>query len=55
MPQITLAKHKNNPLQNEAMIFGQTGFLEEEFNNKYPKNLKEEYTFLRKKYNVSPI
>jgi hypothetical protein len=55
LPQLTLAKHKNNPLQIEALIFGQAGFLEEEFTDDYPKSLKEEYLFLRKKYNLNPI
>jgi hypothetical protein len=55
LPQLTLAKHKNNPLQIEALIFGQAGFLDEEFTDDYPKSLKEEYTFLRKKYSLTPI
>ncbi|HEY4194197.1 MAG TPA: DUF2851 family protein [Mucilaginibacter sp.] len=55
LPQLTLAKHKNNPLQIEALIFGQAGFLDEDFADDYPKSLKEEYTFLRKKYNLNPI
>jgi len=55
LPQLTLAKHKNNPLQVEALIFGQAGFLEEEFKDDYPKKLKEEYGFLQKKYNLVPV
>lgn len=43
LPQLTLAKHKSNPLQIEALIFGQAGFLDEEFTDEYPKSLKEEY------------
>ncbi|HEY4196660.1 MAG TPA: DUF2851 family protein [Mucilaginibacter sp.] len=55
LPQLTLAKHKNNPLQIEALIFGQAGFLDEDFTDDYPNKLKEEYGFLRKKYNLNPI
>lgn len=55
LPQLTLAKHKNNPLQIEALVYGQAGFLEEEFKDDYPKKLKDEYAFLRKKYNLAPI
>jgi hypothetical protein len=55
LPQLTLAKHKYNPLQIEALIFGQAGFLDEEFADEYPKSLKEEYIFLQKKYNLVPI
>jgi hypothetical protein len=55
LPQLTLAKHKDNPMQIEALIFGQAGFFEEDVIDDYPKKLKEEYAFLRKKYNLVPI
>ncbi|HVW98775.1 MAG TPA: DUF2851 family protein [Mucilaginibacter sp.] len=55
LPQITLAKHKNNPLQIEALIFGQAGFLKGEFNDDYPRKLKSEYGFLQKKYKLIPV
>lgn len=55
LPQLTLAKHKNNALQIEALIFGQAGFLEDDLEDAYPLNLKQEYNFLKKKYNLSPV
>ena len=55
LPQNILGKHKNNPLQIEALIFGQAGFLEDEFTDDYPRKLQEEYRFLRKKYSLAPI
>jgi len=55
LPQNILAKHKNNPMQIEALIFGQAGFLEGDIIDDYPKKLKEEYNFLRKKYSLTPI
>ncbi|MBB6127696.1 DUF2851 family protein [Mucilaginibacter lappiensis] len=55
LPQLTLAKHKNNPMQIEALIFGQAGFLETELQDEYPLKLKKEYDFLRKKYSLQPI
>jgi len=55
LPQNILAKHKNNPLQIEALIFGQAGFLAGSFKDEYPQKLKREYEFLRKKYNLTPI
>jgi len=55
LPQVTLAKNKNNPLQIEALIFGQAGFLSAEFKDEYPLKLKGEYGFLRKKYQLTPI
>jgi hypothetical protein len=55
LPQNILAKHKNSPLQIEALIFGQAGFLADELTDAYPQKLKAEYDFLRKKYNLTPI
>ncbi|HVV56255.1 MAG TPA: DUF2851 family protein [Mucilaginibacter sp.] len=55
LPQIILAKHKNNPLQVASLIFGQAGFLDEELKDEYPRKLKEEYAFLRKKYALTPV
>ena len=55
LPQLTLARHKNNPLQIEALLFGQAGLLNDEFNDDYPKRLKAEFQFLQKKYGLQPI
>lgn len=55
LPQNILAKYKNNPLQIEAMIFGQAGFLEAEPIDEYPRSLKKEYDYLRKKFSLTPI
>ncbi len=55
LPQLTLAKHKNNAMQIEALIFGQAGFLDDDFTDEYPNHLKKEYQFLRTKYSLSPI
>lgn len=55
LPQQILAKHKDNPLQIEALLFGQAGFLEQKFTDHYPQQLKNEYQFLRKKYKLKPI
>lgn len=55
LPQLILAKNKNNPMQIEALIFGQAGFLAGEFKDDYPLKLQKEYDYLRKKYNLKPI
>jgi hypothetical protein len=55
LPQKILAKHKNNPLQIEALIFGQAGFLGDDVTGNYPQKLKKEYDFLSKKYGLAPI
>ena len=55
LPQVTLAKNKNNSLQIEALLFGQAGFLSGEFKDEYPLKLKNEYEFLKKKYQLVPV
>ncbi len=54
-PLLTLAKHKNSLFQIEALLFGQAGFLQEDYVDDYPKELKKEYLFLQKKYNLTPL
>jgi Protein of unknown function (DUF2851) len=55
LPLLTLAKHKDNLLQIEALLFGQAGMLEENFEDDYPQRLQKEYNYLRKKLNLEPI
>ncbi len=55
LPQQLFAKHKDQPLQIEALIFGQAGFLDQKFKDEYPKQLQAEYHFLQKKYGLQPI
>jgi hypothetical protein len=55
LPQNILAKHKNNPMQVEALIFGQAGFLTDDLADAYPRSLKKEYDFLRQKYSLVPV
>ncbi|MFD2871035.1 DUF2851 family protein [Mucilaginibacter ximonensis] len=55
LPQNILAKHKNNPLQIEALIFGQAGFLSDDLQDEYPRKLKTEYDFLQKKFSLTAV
>ncbi len=55
LPYKTLAKHSDQITQIEALLYGQSGLLKETFSDTYPKNLFNEYNFLRKKYNIKPI
>jgi hypothetical protein len=55
LPQRVLARHKDNPLQLEALLFGQSGLLPDATDEDYPLALKKEYDFLRKKYNLTPL
>lgn len=55
LPLNILAKHRENTLQIEALLYGQAGMLEEDNTDVYPTALKTEYDFLRKKYKLTPI
>lgn len=55
LPLPILLKHKDNALQVESLLFGQAGFLEQDFSEDYPLQLKSEYSFLKKKYNLKPM
>ncbi|MCX2479568.1 DUF2851 family protein [Pedobacter sp. MC2016-15] len=55
LPATLFAKHRHQPLQIEALLFGQSGFLEGEFTDLYPRQLQAEYIFLRKKYQLQPL
>lgn len=55
IPIQLLAKHQINQLQIEALLFGQAGFLQQDFRDEYPNQLKKEYTFLQSKYQLKPI
>ena len=48
-------KHKNNLLALEAVMFGQAGLLAGAFKDNYPKELKKEYQFYKKKYKLKPL
>ncbi len=54
-PLLLLAKHKNSLMQIEALLFGQAGLLESDFEEAYPNQLKKEYAFLQKKYHLTPL
>ncbi len=56
-PLLSLGKHRDSLFQIEAMFFGQAGMLEaphDEWGDYYTK-LRNEYTFLRHKFSLTPI
>jgi hypothetical protein len=55
LPYRLLAKHRDQPHQVEALIFGQAGFLQQPCKEEYPRKLQREYRFLKKKYALKPI
>jgi hypothetical protein len=54
LPLSVLAKHKNNLLQIEALLFGQAGLLVDDA-DEYVVQLRKEYDFLKQKFQLQPI
>ena len=55
LPLSVLLRHRNSLFQLEALLFGQAGFLNNDFIDDYPVKLKIEYSFLRGKYQLQPL
>lgn len=51
-PLKILQKQRDNLFQIEALLFGQSGLLNESFDDEYSKKLWPEYQFLSKKYSL---
>ncbi|MBS1624867.1 MAG: DUF2851 family protein [Bacteroidetes bacterium] len=55
LPLTVVHKHRAEPKQIEALLFGQAGMLETEHDDEYPRSLRREYTYLRKLHNLQPL
>jgi hypothetical protein len=55
LSSIILAKHKSSLLQVEALLFGQAGFLDTHFRDRYAQQLQNEYVFLKQKFKLVSI
>ena len=56
LPLSILSKHKNDLFQTEALLFGQSGFLNETLlGDEYFFSLRKEYSFLYRKYGLSGL
>lgn len=57
LPLNFVMRHRDNPMQIEAMVFGQAWMLKPDVYqyDEYYMALCREYAFLQKKYNLSPI
>lgn len=56
LPLKTLARHRHQLIQIEALIFGQAGLLKDEMaEDEYYQKLSKEYQFLSKKYGLIPM
>ncbi len=56
LPLTYISKHKDNLVQIEAMLFGQSGLLAlNKKHDDYTNLLEKEYAFLQQKFNLKPI
>lgn len=55
MPLKIVAKHAENLMQIEALLFGQAGLLSARYHDEYPRKLLDEYRFLSSKYGLMPL
>jgi hypothetical protein len=55
LPYLVIHKNKHQPKAIEALLFGVAGFLEAEHRDEYYRELKTEFSFLRKKYKLEAI
>jgi len=55
LPAKILRKHRDNPMQLEALLFGQSGILNSLHKDHYPQKLWKEYSFLKTKYALEAL
>ena len=56
LPLNYILKQGGNPLQIEALLFGQSGMLEDVgIQDEYTQKLQQEYNFLKSKYSLKPL
>lgn len=55
LPLILLSKHRSSLLQVEALVFGQAGYLQGNYQDEWPQLLAREYRHLRHKYGLQPL
>lgn len=55
LPLKIVRQHCNNIFQTEALLYGQAGMLDRDFNDLYPWELATEYQYLSRKYHLQPV
>lgn len=55
LPQKLFAKHKDQTILIESLIFGMAGLLNRNFEDAYPLKLKREFEYLKAKYHLQPL
>lgn len=55
LPYKVLRKHLSNGVELESLMFGQAGFLQQDFGDYYYRLLQSNYDHLRRKYTLYPM
>jgi len=55
LPVHLLLRHANDLKQCEALLLGMAGLLDEPLTEKYPRELQNEFEFLKQKYRLLPL
>ena len=55
LPVKIWAKYQHDTLQTEALVLGQAGFLEGEYDDEYPNQLRKEYKYLKRLHQLQPM
>ena len=55
LPLTTLYRNSDDKEQTEALLFGQAGLLQHKCNDEYFLKLKNDFEFLKLKYNLKPL
>jgi hypothetical protein len=55
IPYSVMLRHSSDPLQLEAILFGQAGMLQGEMLDEYGARLRDEYAILKLKHDLTPL
>ncbi len=55
LPITVLSKYQGNSLKIEAMLFGQSGLLDSELLEEYPRQLRAEFNYLKRLHQLTPL
>ena len=55
IPYSVMLRHSSDPLQLEAILFGQAGMLQGEMPDEYGTRLRDEYAILKLKHDLTPL
>jgi hypothetical protein len=55
IPYSVMLRHNSDPLQLEAILFGQAGMLQGEMLDEYGTRLRDEYAILKLKHDLTPL